>query len=204
MWMSHVSHMNEPSCQTYESVTTHIWMSHVTHLNKSRHTYEWVTHMNKSRCTYKCFMLHAHACRTHMAESCHARAAEVLASFGIKSRTWTSHVTHMNESRCTYEWESCHTYEWVMSHIWMSNGTHINESCHTYEWVTLQIRMSHVTHIWLSYVTYCSGSLGEFRNHCGCAGAGLCGNKKDLYLWKETFVYIKRNLDVYEKRPLYT
>ena len=34
-----------------------------------------------------------------------------------------SHVTHMNES--------CHTYEWVMSHIWMSHVTHMNESCHT-------------------------------------------------------------------------
>jgi len=31
-----------------------------------------------------------------------------------------SHVTHMNES--------CHTYEWVMSHIWMSPVTHMNES----------------------------------------------------------------------------
>jgi len=28
------------------------------------------------------------------------------------SHIWMSHVTHINES--------CHTYEWVMSHIWMS------------------------------------------------------------------------------------
>jgi len=41
-----------------------------------------------------------------------------------------SHVTHMNES--------CHTYEWVMSHIWMSHVTHMNESCHIYEWVMSQ------------------------------------------------------------------
>jgi len=35
-----------------------------------------------------------------------------------------SHVTHTNES--------CHTYEWVMSHIWMSHVTRMmNESCHT-------------------------------------------------------------------------
>ena len=27
--------------------------------------------------------------------------------------------------------ESCHTYEWVMSHIWMSHVTHTNKSCHT-------------------------------------------------------------------------
>ena len=50
-----------------------------------------------------------------------------------------SHVTHINES--------CHTYEWVMSHIWMSQVTHMNESCHTYEWVMSRIGMSHVTRI---------------------------------------------------------
>jgi len=32
--------------------------------------------------------------------------------------------------------ESCHTYEWVMSHICMSHVTHIHDSRHTYEWVT--------------------------------------------------------------------
>jgi len=32
------------------------------------------------------------------------------------------HGTHMNESR--------HTYEQVMSHIWMSHVAHMNESCH--------------------------------------------------------------------------
>ena len=37
--------------------------------------------------------------------------------------------------------ESCHTYEWVMSHIWMSHVTHMNESRHTYEWV--------MSHIWV-------------------------------------------------------
>jgi len=31
--------------------------------------------------------------------------------------------------------ESCHTYEWVMSHIWMSHVTHMDGSCSTYEWV---------------------------------------------------------------------
>jgi len=48
--------------------------------------------------------------------------------------------------------ESCHTHEWVMSHIWMSHVTpidesvtHMNESCHTCECVMSHIRMSHVT-----------------------------------------------------------
>jgi len=67
---------------------------------------------------------------------------------GVMSHIWMSHVTHMNES--------CHTHEWVMSHIWMSHVTHIwmshvihmNESCHTYEWVMSHIWMSRVTHHW--------------------------------------------------------
>jgi len=42
---------------------------------------------------------------------------------------------------------SCHMYEWVMSHIWMSHVTHLNESSHTYEWVMSHIWMSHVTHM---------------------------------------------------------
>jgi len=46
---------------------------------------------------------------------------------------WISHVTRINES--------CHTYEWVMSHRWVSHVTHINE------WVMSHISMSHVTHM---------------------------------------------------------
>jgi len=42
---------------------------------------------------------------------------------------------------------SWHTYEWIMSHIWMSHVTHMNESCRTYEWVMLHIWMRHVTHM---------------------------------------------------------
>jgi len=43
--------------------------------------------------------------------------------------------------------ESCHTNEWVVTHIWMSRVTHMNESCHTYEWLTSPVCMNHVTHM---------------------------------------------------------
>jgi len=65
--------------------------------------------------------------------------------------------------------ESCHTYEWVMSHIWVSQVTHMSEpcqtfesrtscarkastcarkkSCHANEWVMSQIWMNHVTNM---------------------------------------------------------
>jgi len=42
---------------------------------------------------------------------------------------------HTTISHVECEWSvSCHTYEWAVSHIWMSHVTHMNESCHTYEW----------------------------------------------------------------------
>ena len=49
---------------------------------------------------------------------------EVHLMFDKESKGETSrHVPHMNAS--------CHTYESVMSHIWMSHITRMNGSCHT-------------------------------------------------------------------------
>jgi len=50
-----------------------------------------------------------------------------------------SHGTHINES--------CHTYQWVVSHTSTSHVAHINEACHIYQRVMSHISMSHVTHI---------------------------------------------------------
>jgi len=49
--------------------------------------------------------------------------------------------------------ESCHIYDQVMSHIWMSHATHMNESCHTMN-QSCNIRMSHVMHTTTSCCTY--------------------------------------------------
>jgi len=52
------------------------------------------------------------------------------------------HVTHMNAS--------CHTYEWVMSHKWMSL-----ESCHTNEWALCHVTQMNepwvMSHKWMSH-----------------------------------------------------
>jgi len=55
-------------------------------------------------------------------------------------------------SRCHFRGfhESCHTYESVMSYIWMSHVTHTNESCHRYESV--------VSHIWTRHPYVCHDS----------------------------------------------
>jgi len=49
---------------------------------------------------------------------------------------WMSHGTHMNEP--------LHAYEWVMSRMWMSHVTHMNESWHAYKWVMSRIWTSHI------------------------------------------------------------
>ena len=55
-------------------------------------------------------------------------------------------MTRMRMNDFTHGNESCHTCEWVMSHMWMSHITHMNERCHTCEWVMSHMWMSHVTH----------------------------------------------------------
>ena len=41
--------------------------------------------------------------------------------------------------RQLFSWD---THEWVMAHISMSHGTHINESWHTYQWVMAHMSTS--------------------------------------------------------------
>jgi len=96
------------------------------------------------------------------------------------------HVTHMNESCRTYEWvmshiwmshvtrmnESCHTYEWFMSRTWMDYNTLMNESWHIYEWVTSHMRITHGIHVWLRHVMYMDKSCHIFMDEsfhiCEC------------------------------------
>jgi len=138
---------------------SHTWMRHVTRMNEACHTYEWGM---------------AHIWMSHVT---HLRGQEPASSCPPPWELWQcvsmsfipmSHVTHMNESCHTYEWdmshiwishvtkwmshvthmnESCHTYEWVMSHVWISHITHMKESCHINEWDMSHIWMGHVTHV---------------------------------------------------------
>jgi len=50
LWVSHVTHINEPSqknllCHTYGRVTSHLWMSHVTHVNIGKVQISWKQHL---------------------------------------------------------------------------------------------------------------------------------------------------------------
>jgi len=141
-YISHVTRMND-SCQMYKS--------HGTHMNESWHTYKL---MWQCKWGATCGVDKRHNV-THL---------YVRHEAGVDKRHMAclmSHVTCINEPCHTYEWvmshiwmshvthmtTSCDTYEWVMSHIWMRHVAHMNESCHTYGWA--------MSHIWMSHVTQC-------------------------------------------------
>jgi len=131
IWMSHVaqiewvmSHTLIESCLTnIEWVTSHIlnkschtyWMSHVTGADRETATQEWVMLyiLNESCHTYIEWVLEqlwlcctANSCVTWLTYICSAATVERLCS------------THMNVRK------SCHTYEWVISHISVSHVTY--------------------------------------------------------------------------------
>jgi len=128
-------------CESYSRIT-HVWrrtcdigcgfeiksfIRDITHLYVT-----WLTHVLRM---------------WHMKYSIHCQlkgAAEWLCV------TWLIVMWHDSERLCHTIWMrrvACHTYEWVMSHIWMSHVAHRNGSCHTYESVMSHIGRRHVTHI---------------------------------------------------------
>jgi len=94
---------------------------------------------------------------------------------------------------CTHSMESCHTFEWVMSHIcmkgishiwmrhvshtWMRHCAHMIKSSHTYVWVIAQIWYNHaahmneschtyawvMSHMWMSHVTHMNESCHTYE-----------------------------------------
>ena len=104
-----IPHVNG-SCQTCRWVMAHIYTRKADERSchiMSHVTSEWVI---------------SHMWMSHVAHI-HRRTKRAVTSHNESCYIWMSHVTHLNES--------CHTCEWVMSHMWMSHVTHVNESCHT-------------------------------------------------------------------------
>ena len=134
-------------------------------------------------------------------------------------------VTQMNESCHT---ESCHTYGWVESNIWMSHVTHMNESCHTYEWVMphrvmshIWMRLSHVTHMnasqcfvgdcaskpmsrmWMSHVTHEWVMSHIWMSHVTHMNAsqcfiGECASKPMSRMWMSHVTHMNESCHTYE------
>jgi len=68
-------------------------------------------------------------------------------------------------------------YEWVKSHVWMSQVTCMNESSHMYEWG--------MSHVWVNHDTYVQGTVG----------GGLC---ESGYPFNES-----RHMYMHESRRMY-
>jgi len=81
--------------------------------------------------------------------------------------------------------ESCPTYEWVVSHIWMSHVPHMNESCPTYEWVMSHTLMSHVGHMEKSMNESCLTYKSVMSRICRTRMSHVSHIKKwcDTYEW---------------------
>ena len=118
------------------------------HLNATRPILMWYG-------SFVCDMTQSYVIQIRLEIAC-IRAATLCLWLQCHSCVWVSHVTHMNES--------CHTYEWVMSHIWMSpvivmndishiwmsHVSHMNESCHTYEWHYSHKQSHCILYIWMT------------------------------------------------------
>jgi len=153
-----MSHMNE---------SRHMWISHGTHECVTAHiSRAWIQVFSVllqcgSGCccsVFCCSVLQDADSAVGISDVCRTNE-----SVWVKLHLWMSHVTRMTESCHTYEWvmscmflmhvirtsqyESNHTYELAMLHSWTSHITHINEShvqmSHTYEWVTRKNKSCH-------------------------------------------------------------
>jgi len=149
IWVSHV--------YTCEWVMSHIcashisiWVSHVTRMREWRftewsyHTYGWVM----SHLGVEWVMSHIWVSHEYMSE-----VPNIDKSLDDKWLKLKSHGTNINES-----W---HTYDQVMSHIWVSHVTHISQSYHALERSMSHIWVIHlwvkwvIAHVWVSHVHTC-------------------------------------------------
>jgi len=151
-WMGHVTHVNA-SCHIYEWIMSYIWKV-MPHIWKSQvHMKESKLHIdnedfllilnqwwdaNKMRVFVWCNCGATHSCLR-----CHAFTNVIELIWKRKSRS----LSMRRSQRSSASWMGYVTYiKWVMSRIRMSHVTHTNESCHTYEWV--------VSHLWRSHIAY--------------------------------------------------
>jgi len=116
-----------------------------------------------------------------------------------------SHVTHPNESCPTYSWVISHVFMnhvtnihkshgtygwWAMSHILMSHVPHIRESCPTYLWVTSLIFMSHT---WCIVNAGCSQVIREGISHVTRIHGSWCA-----YWWAMSHIFMSHVTNTHE------
>jgi len=123
-------------------------MRRVTCMHESCHTCEY-TWMSRVTC---------------INESCHTCKFKCMSHV---IHIYTSYVTHINKS--LHIDESCQTYEWVMSHVWMSHITGVDRNV----WVMCSIYTHECNKCLLTWtVAHCwRVALGIFVAQQYCVGA---------------------------------
>jgi len=142
IWMHHVAHVNE-SIRTWEGV--------VVHMNASCCTYEWInSHMWRSRHTYVLIIfsffegvpLPSGSWLFNIVHGKHLLGGVPFDQYEwIKSHMWRSRRTY-DLVIFSYSTPTLSRQAW--QHVWMSHVTYMNESCRTYEWF--------ISCIWISRV----------------------------------------------------
>ena len=165
IWMSHIAHMNE-SCRTYERVTPHIRMSRVAYERVTWHI--WVTHVPRMNETCPaCGWVMSHVWMLRFANRLVSSlklqvffAKEPYKGDDILQKRpiiWSIRESIINALGRLHEWvtshvqEHLHTYEWVMSHVWMSHVPCVNESCPMCEWVMSHSQVTCAYVVWGGY-----------------------------------------------------
>ena len=136
------------------------------------------------------------------------------------SHIWMSDVTYMNETNHTYEWVmshvwmgrvSCHSisciHEWVTLHIWMSHATRMNELNDTCEWVKSHLWMSQIIHMNESCHTFewvvCRSTVTAGYMYCSAQLVWLCPSRRYIHRHyiKRALHHIKRALHHVKRAP---
>ena len=110
MSISNVTQTNE-SCHTNGRVISHLWMSHVTHMNepckRTRHQ------MGESRHTYECVMSHVWmSLVTHMNESCQYMWMSHITTMTGSCHTYEGVMSWLTATRATY----CNILQHIATH----------------------------------------------------------------------------------------
>jgi len=195
LWLSHFSRANDScptyervECPTYARVTSHRWHWHIIATSSTHHT---ATHCNTlQHTTTHCNTLQ------HTATHCNT-------------------LTHHSDIFDTAN-ESCHTYERILSHIWLSHTPpHINESCPTHERVMshrfswnviltfLTLRMRHVVNANESHSAYdrvmshiYTSHVRHLKESCPTSGTDTASQPPRHYEWVMSHIWPSRVLSL--------
>jgi len=136
-----------------------VWLCYVTHMNESCHTYGWVGMLCTLQYDVLCTLQYMWP--LHMKKSCHTYVDLKYGDLKYVDLTYVD-LKYVVTSRLvghfqmTHTNETCHTYEWIMPHVWMSwnihvwmsHATHMNESEYT-----CMNESRDMSHVWMRDAT---------------------------------------------------